>query len=694
MVELNDKVNQSDYAASSESGRVHATDHDTNSEVILADFAHKRDRWHSTRTRSCHLAARSASKIKPFLRKLARLGCSSSSQVFSTPIMNKLLASTIWLTLAVLCYGKTVEYTFNLTWVRANPDGLYERTVVGINDSWPLPVIEVDRGDQLVVHMLNSLGNKSTSIHFHGMYQNGTNEMDGAAMVNQCPVPPGSEITYNFTVNQNGTYWYHCHVDYCYPDGYRQALIVHDKDAYFAEDFKEDFTLTMTDWYHELVEDIAPSFLSLYNPTGAEPIPDSFLFNDTMNMSIPVEPNTTYMLRLINIGAFVGQYFYIEDHEMTIVEIDGVYTEPTKADTLYIAAAQRYAVLITTQNETDRNYGMVTVADTVLLDTIPSNLKLNNTNWLEYNKEAPHNEVDVAVDQSSDLDPFDDLTLVPADHMPLLGEPDHIIEVSVIMQNLENGKNYAFLNNITYTPAKVPTLYTVLSSGNQSNDQIIYGEFTHATVLEKGQVVQIVLNNNDTGTHPFHLHGHNFQMLDRQPSYGPEFYKYKNASAPLAFDPSNHTAFPQYPARRDTFVLPAQGYWVARFVADNPGVWFFHCHIDWHLSQGLGMLFVEAPQQLQQQHPNGLPADHLAVCAAAGIQSHGNAAGNTIDLVDLSGQPRQVGWIASGFTARGIAALVFSCISAVLGMTAISIYGWLEPVAKRDTTVVLVADGS
>jgi iron transport multicopper oxidase len=105
------------------------------------------------------------------------------------------------------------------------------------------------------------------------------------------------------------------------------------------------------------------------------------------------------------------------------------------------------------------------------------------------------------------------------------------------------------------------------------------------------------------------------------------------------------------------------------------------------------MLFVEAPQQLQQQFPNGPPSDHLAACAAAGIQTHGNAAGNVIDLVDLNGQPQQVGWIAPGFTPRGIAALVFSCISAVLGMTAISIYGWLEPVVKKDTTVVLVADG-
>jgi iron transport multicopper oxidase len=117
------------------------------------------------------------------------------------------------------CQAKTVTLDFNVTWVNANPDGLSERKVVGINGQWPLPVIEVDKGDQLVVNTYNGLGDKSTSIHWHGMFQNGTNNMDGPSMVTQCPIPPGSSYTYNFTVNQNGTYWYHCHTDACYPDG-------------------------------------------------------------------------------------------------------------------------------------------------------------------------------------------------------------------------------------------------------------------------------------------------------------------------------------------------------------------------------------------------------------------------------------------------------------------------------------------
>ena len=283
--------------------------------------------------------------------------------------------STLWaatiLLLSWICAAKTVTYDFNVTWVTGNPDGMTERKVVGINGQWPLPIIEVDKGDQLIVNMHNGLGDKSATIHFHGMYQNGTNEMDGPSMVTQCPIPPGADFTYNFTVNQNGTYWYHCHTDFCYPDGYRQALIVHDDNAYFHDEYDEEFVVTVSDWYHELVEGIAPDFLSVYNPTGAEPIPDAFLFNDTLNSSLPVKPNTTYLIRIINIGAFVAQYFYIDGHNFTIVEIDGVYTEPTEADILYIGIAQRYSILVTTKNSTDQNYAIVTVADSVLLDTIP-----------------------------------------------------------------------------------------------------------------------------------------------------------------------------------------------------------------------------------------------------------------------------------------------------------------------------------
>lgn len=101
--------------------------------------------------------------------------------------------------------AETKVYDFNVTWVTANPDGQFERPTIGINGQWPLPLINVTKGDRVVVNMMNQLGNESTSLHFHGLYQNGTTEMDGPIGVSQCAVPPGSTFTYNFTVNQPGT---------------------------------------------------------------------------------------------------------------------------------------------------------------------------------------------------------------------------------------------------------------------------------------------------------------------------------------------------------------------------------------------------------------------------------------------------------------------------------------------------------
>ena len=94
----------------------------------------------------------------------------------------------------------TRTYDFNIGWVTRNPDGQHDRPVIAINDQWPIPTIEVDVGDRVIVNVKNDLGNQSTSLHFHGLYQNGTNHMDGVAGGTQCEIAPGASFTYNFTV--------------------------------------------------------------------------------------------------------------------------------------------------------------------------------------------------------------------------------------------------------------------------------------------------------------------------------------------------------------------------------------------------------------------------------------------------------------------------------------------------------------
>ena len=102
--------------------------------------------------------------------------------------------------LAALAQAATVTYDFNFTWVHAYPDGAFDRPVIGINNQWPLPMIEGTVGDEIVVSVHNQLGNRSTSLHFHGLYQNRTNFMDGAVGATQCLIPPGSTVQYKFNV--------------------------------------------------------------------------------------------------------------------------------------------------------------------------------------------------------------------------------------------------------------------------------------------------------------------------------------------------------------------------------------------------------------------------------------------------------------------------------------------------------------
>jgi iron transport multicopper oxidase len=263
---------------------------------------------------------------------------------------------------AAVTQAAVVEQTWTVSWMTGAPDG-YTRSVIGINGQWPPPTLYADEGDTLLIHVHNDLGNQSTSIHFHGMFQNGTTIMDGSAGVSHCAIPAGSSMDYKFTAIQSGTYWYHSHVLGQYPDGLRAPFIIRPKELPFTYD--EELIVTLSDWYHDLMEVLTPKFLNLANPTGAEPIPDSNLMNDTQNLKINVQPGKTYLVRFINVGAFVGQYVWFEGHTMSIVEVDGVYTEPADANMIYLGVAQRYGVLITTKTTTDTNFAIVSAFDEV-----------------------------------------------------------------------------------------------------------------------------------------------------------------------------------------------------------------------------------------------------------------------------------------------------------------------------------------
>jgi iron transport multicopper oxidase len=417
-------------------------------------------------------------------------------------------------------------------------------------------------------------------------------------------------------------------------------------------------------------------FINVANPTGAEPVPKSALMNETQNLQINIQPGKTYFVRLINIAAFAAQYFWIEDHTFRIIEVDGVWTEPAETNMIYVAAAQRYGFLLTTKNQTEVNYAIHGAMDTDLFDKVPKTLDPNVTSYLMYREDEPL----PLPSYDEPLNPFDDFGLIPVDGQKLYTDPDQLVLLNLKMDNLGDGANYAFFNDITYVRPKVPSLYTALTTNEYASNSIVYGVFTNPFVLGYGQVVEIVVNNHDKGKHPFHLHGHNFQAVvrgdDNGGDYNPENF-FNGADDNGGYDFHTMT-MPAVPMRRDTFLVRPSSHIVLRFRSDNPGVWLFHCHIEWHVDSGLIATMVEAPLELQARLR--VPEDHYAVCAASSppVPTAGNAAARTEDLLNLEGATVPPPPLPAGFTPRGIIALIFSVLAAILGMVAVAWYGMAE----------------
>ena len=107
----------------------------------------------------------------------------------------------------------------------------------------------------------------------------------------------------------------------------------------------------------------------------------------------------------------------------------------------------------------------------------------------------------------------------------------------------------------------------------------------------------MLINNTDGGGHPFHLHGHNFWVVA------------------TSNEPDAEIVYKGKYVLRDVVTVPAVGWAKIRFVADNPGVWLFHCHIDWHGRAGLVTTFIEAPEFLTKSSFQNMDESMIKACS-------------------------------------------------------------------------------
>ncbi|PFH45917.1 multicopper oxidase, partial [Amanita thiersii Skay4041] len=127
------------------------------------------------------------------------------------------------------------------------------------------------------------------------------------------------------------------------------------------------------------------------------------------------------------------------------------------------------------------------------------------------------------------------------------------------------------VNNVSYVAPKDPTLLKVLAG---PVDASTFDVTENTFVLPANKTVQIQFPpTDDDDAHPLHLHGNNFWVIKSMSS-----------------DTTNEVN----PIRRDTVGVGGSGTTI-RFRTDNPGPWFFHCHIYWHRAAGLATVMLEDP---------------------------------------------------------------------------------------------------
>lgn len=546
------------------------------------------------------------------------------------------------------------EYVWTIRDQEHNPDGI-SRPMMLVNSQFPGPLIEANEGDTIVVHVENQAVN-ATSIHWHGIYQNGTSHMDGTVGISQCPIAPGQKFTYEFKVSgQSGSYWWHAHQGVQSSDGVHGPLIIHGRDERKLQriPYDTDRVLLISDHYHDLSSALLWQYLKpdMENtepvPVGGlingrstrdcEDFPDRRCENTTPNVGIPridLAPNQSHRLRLINAGAIAEFQVQVDEHELAVTEVDGTDVEPLNYHRVNINPAQRYSVVLNTTVEGSDVFWLRARMITSCFTDPPKTLQADVHAVVRYSKET--NELPTSTDweeklaqQCNDMNTTD---LVPAEVFPA---PEGTDEFFYLRSNFEIGKyrlSRGFFNASSFRPQpSSPSLHRVIdglatqnetfsvakeSGGVFVNDAAF--DISNELVIQTSGVktMDFLISNFDDGNHPLHLHGYKYFVLAQGHGYPPLTH--------VGADINRQNLKPLYdsldlsnPLRRDTASVEAFGWILIRLVADNPGAWAFHCHISWHSEAGLLMQLVTRADELAEVK---IPSANVELCAVRGIE--------------------------------------------------------------------------
>ncbi|KAG2618817.1 putative laccase-11 [Panicum virgatum] len=559
-----------------------------------------------------------------------------------------LAAAVALLAMPGLAAARTRRYTFNVTMATVTRLCV-TKSIPTVNGRFPGPKVVVREGDRLVVQVHNNI-NSNVTFHWHGVRQLRSGWADGPSYITQCPIRPGQSYAYDFRiVGQRGTLWWHAHFSWLRATLYGPLVILPPRGVpYPFPKPDREAPLMLGEWFNADPEAVIKQALR----TGGGPnVSDAYTFNGlpgpTYNCSaaagdafrLRVRPGRTYMLRLVNAALNDELFFAVANHTLTVVGADASYVKPFAATTLVISPGQTMDVLLAAAASPPAPAFAIVVAP--YTNTVGT---FDNTTAVAALEYAPQGAAA--------------LRSLPAPALPLYNDTGAVANFSAKFRSLAsaryparvprsvdrrfffavglgadpcrsrvngtcqgpNGTRFAAsMNNVSFTmpktsllqahyqrryggvlmanfPAAPPVLFNY-TGAPPNNTFVTHG--TRVVPLGFNTTVEVVLQDTSilgAESHPVHLHGYDFFVV------GQGFGNY---------DAANDTA--RYnlvdPVQRNTVSVPTAGWVAIRFIADNPGIWIMHCHLDVHLSWGLAMAWLVNDGPLPNQKLPPPPSD-------------------------------------------------------------------------------------
>ena len=516
------------------------------------------------------------------------------------------IATIVIVALLVTGYYDERRYVFHVRNVSIDHSDIH----LTIDGNTTGPAIHVKTGQWLSVNVENEIevlkdknASLGLSIHWHGLDMRGNNFFDGVVGITQCPIVETKSFEYRWKIDeQPGTYWYHTHDrkpfnrmsdDSKHPhqtNFIHGPLIIHPSDSKFSEPSLDPPRYEYR-WDNQII--LFYSNQVLNGETEK---------NHNEKQTIHVEKGQEYTFRIIN-GAGTNPHSYYfsigtPPIPLTVIATDAYPVEPYTTNMINIAIAERYDVNVTI--DFTENVWIRAISTEKESESVYAWLKVGQNE-----KPPPESDKNVSnsITKSTDIlncynDEFGGSCFPVTDLVPTV-ERNHIPSVAYHTYDIkftEKSWKWVFevsLDSGEFKENNIP-LRSILEKMSKSDQEEVRSK-TNILSLPAEKSVTIIIRSTTSFTfHPMHMHGHHFEVLEIA-------NKAKNPDCKLLDKVEDYfgQTIEELMNRKttgvlkDTVILPACGAVAIRINSDNPGVWFFHCHIDKHMYEGLAVAIDE-----------------------------------------------------------------------------------------------------